>query len=82
MQEKDAIYLKEDSFSEAWMYRHQSWKKNLQRWTGGMQSHLRLTSYLGIGIAESEHYKMVKELDGNQKVRVLWHKLYLAILMY
>lgn len=70
MKEKDAIYLKED-FSDADGERAgelESLFAEMDGWNAESNA-ASLLSNLGIG--EEFHYKFVKELDGNQKVRVL-----------
>ena len=70
MQEKDTLYAKED-FSEEDGHR----AGELEQLFGEMEgwnaesSAAELLSHLGV--AEEHHYKLLKELDGNQKVRVL-----------
>jgi ATPase subunit of ABC transporter with duplicated ATPase domains len=70
MQEKDAIYLKED-FSEADGIRASELEEEFAEMDGWNAESSAANLLSGIGIPESEHYKSLKELDGNQKVRVL-----------
>ncbi len=70
MQEKDALYAKED-FSEEDGIRAGELENTfgeLDGWNAESKA-AELLSHLGI--KEEYHYKLVKELDGNQKVRVL-----------
>ncbi len=70
MQEKDAIYMKED-FSEADGIKASELEEEFAEMDGWNAESSAANLLSGIGIPESEHYKTVKELDGNQKVRVL-----------
>ncbi len=70
MKEKDAIYMKED-FSDADGERAgelESLFAEMDGWNAESDAASLLSN---LGIAESLHGKYVKELDGNQKVRVL-----------
>ncbi|MBS1593674.1 MAG: ATP-binding cassette domain-containing protein [Bacteroidetes bacterium] len=70
MQEKDALYAKED-FNEEDGIRAGELENTfgeLDGWNAEAKA-AELLSHLGI--KEEFHYKLVKELDGNQKVRVL-----------
>lgn len=70
MQEKDALYAKED-FNEEDGIRAGELENTfgeLDGWNAESKA-AELLSHLGI--KEEYHYKLVKELDGNQKVRVL-----------
>lgn len=70
MQEKDALYAKED-FNEEDGIRAGELENTfgeLDGWNAESKA-AELLSHLGI--KEEFHYKLVKELDGNQKVRVL-----------
>ncbi|MBS1684964.1 MAG: ATP-binding cassette domain-containing protein [Bacteroidetes bacterium] len=70
MEEKDALYAKED-FSEDDGVRAgelENTFSELDGWNAESKA-AELLSHLGI--KEDLHYKLVKELDGNQKVRVL-----------
>lgn len=70
MQEKDVLYAKED-FSEADGHRAGELEQQFGEMDGwnAESSAAELLSHLGV--AEEHHYKLLKELDGNQKVRVL-----------
>ena len=70
MQEKDAIYLKED-FSEADGIRASELEEAFAEMDGWNAESNAASLLSGIGIPESDHYKLMKELNGNQKVRVL-----------
>ena len=70
MQEKDAIYLKED-FSEADGIKASELEEEFAEMDGWNAESSAANLLSGIGIAEIDHYKTLKELDGNQKVRVL-----------
>jgi len=68
--EKDAIYLKED-FTDADGERAGE-LENLYAEMDGWNSESNAATLLSnLGIKEGDHYKLLKELDGNQKVRVL-----------
>lgn len=70
MQEKDTLYAKED-FSEEDGHRAGELEQLFGEMDGwnAESSAAELLSHLGV--AEEHHYKLLKELDGNQKVRVL-----------
>jgi ATPase subunit of ABC transporter with duplicated ATPase domains len=70
MQEKDTVYAKED-FSEEDGHRAGELEQLFGEMDGwnAESSAAELLSHLGV--AEEHHYKLLKELDGNQKVRVL-----------
>jgi ATPase subunit of ABC transporter with duplicated ATPase domains len=70
MQEKDALYAKED-FSEEDGVRAGELENTFGEMDGwnAESSAAELLSH--VGVKEELHYKLVKELDGNQKVRVL-----------
>jgi ATPase subunit of ABC transporter with duplicated ATPase domains len=70
MQEKDALYAKAD-FNEEDGIRAGELENQFGEMDGwnAESSAAELLSHLGI--SEELHYKLVKELDGNQKVRVL-----------
>ncbi len=70
MQEKDAIYMKED-FSDADGIKASELEEEFAEMDGWNAESSAANLLSGIGIAESEHFKLLKELDGNQKVRVL-----------
>lgn len=68
--EKDAIYLKED-FSDADGERAGELENlfaEMDGWNAESNAAMLLSN---LGIKEDLHYKLLKELDGNQKVRVL-----------
>lgn len=70
MKEKDAIYAKED-FSDADGERAGELEAKFAEMDGWNAESTAATLLSNLGIDESLHYKLVKELDGNQKVRVL-----------
>ena len=70
MQEKDAIYMKED-FSEADGMRASELEAEFAEMDGWNAESDAATLLSGIGITEDLHYRLMNELDGNQKVRVL-----------
>jgi len=70
MQEKDAIYAKAD-FSEADGLRASDLEAEFAELNGWNAQSDAAALLSGLGIAEEDHYKMVKELNGSQKVRVL-----------
>lgn len=70
MKEKDAIYEKPD-FSEADGIRASELEAEFAEMNGWNAQSDAAALLSGLGIAEEEHYKMVKELNGSQKVRVL-----------
>lgn len=70
MQEKDAIYMKED-FSEADGIKASELEAEFAEMDGWNAEPEAAALLSGIGIKESEHDKLMKELNGNQKVRVL-----------
>ncbi len=70
MQEKDAIYNKPD-FSEADGIRASELEAEFAEMDGWNAEPDAAALLSGIGIRESEHGKLLKELNGNQKVRVL-----------
>jgi ATPase subunit of ABC transporter with duplicated ATPase domains len=70
MQEKNAIYMKPD-FSEEDGIKAAELEEEFGE-MGGWNAEAEAASLLsGIGIAESDHEKLMKELNGHQKVRVL-----------
>ncbi len=70
MQEKDAIYAKPDFSDEDGIKASELEEKFAEM--DGWNAEPNAASLLsGIGIAESEHVKLMKDLNGNQKVRVL-----------
>jgi ATPase subunit of ABC transporter with duplicated ATPase domains len=70
MKEKDAIYLKED-FSDADGERAGELENIFAEMDGWNAESNAATLLSNLGIKEDSHYKLVKELDGTQKVRVL-----------
>jgi ATPase subunit of ABC transporter with duplicated ATPase domains len=70
MKEKDAIYLKED-FSDADGERAGELENLFAEMDGWNAESNAATLLSNLGIKEEFHYKLLKELDGNQKVRVL-----------
>ncbi len=70
MQDKDAIYMKED-FSEEDGIKASELEAEFAEMDGWNAESSAANLLSGIGIPESEHYKLLKEMDGNQKVRVL-----------
>ncbi|MEM7549406.1 MAG: ATP-binding cassette domain-containing protein [Bacteroidota bacterium] len=70
MQEKDAIYAKED-FTEEDGIRSSELEAEFAEMDGWNAESDAAALLSGLGIVESDHYKDLKELSGNQKVRVL-----------
>ena len=70
MKEKDAIYMKED-FSDADGERAGELENLFAEMDGWNAENNAATLLSNLGIKEDLHYKQLKELDGNQKVRVL-----------
>lgn len=70
MKEKDAIYAKED-FTDADGERAGELENLFAEMDGWNAESDAATLLSNLGIAEEFHYKLLKELDGNQKVRVL-----------
>jgi ATPase subunit of ABC transporter with duplicated ATPase domains len=70
MQEKDAIYAKPD-FSEADGIKASELESEFSEMNGWNAESDAASLLSGLGITEEDHYKLVKELNGNQKVRVL-----------
>lgn len=70
MKEKDEIYLKED-FSDADGERAGELESLFAEMDGWNAESNAATLLSNLGIKEELHYKLVKELDGNEKVRVL-----------
>nr|WP_121273464.1 ATP-binding cassette domain-containing protein [Pedobacter schmidteae] len=70
MKEKDAIYLKED-FSDKDGERAGELENRFAEMDGWNMESNAATMLSNLGIKEEYHYKQLKELDGNQKVRVL-----------
>jgi ATPase subunit of ABC transporter with duplicated ATPase domains len=70
MKEKDAIYLKED-FSDADGVRAGDLENLFAEMDGWNAESNAATLLSNLGIKEEFHYKLVKDLDNTQKVRVL-----------
>ena len=70
MKEKDAIYEKPD-FSEQDGIRASELEAEFAEMNGWNATSDAAALLSGLDIEESEHYKLVKELNGSQKVRVL-----------
>ena len=70
MKEKDAIYLKED-FSDADGERAGELENLFAEMDGWNAENNAATLLSNLGIKEEFHYKLLKELDNTQKVRVL-----------
>ncbi len=70
MAEKDAIYLKED-FSESDGLRASELEGDFAEMDGWNAESEAAAMLSGLGISEDLHYLKMKELAGNQKVRVL-----------
>ncbi|MBB4106361.1 MULTISPECIES: ABC-F family ATP-binding cassette domain-containing protein [Pedobacter] len=70
MKEKDAIYMKED-FSEKDGERAGELENLFAEMDGWNMESNAATMLSNLGIAEEDHYKLLKELDNTQKVRVL-----------
>ncbi len=70
MKEKDALYAKED-FSEADGERAGELENIFAEMDGWNAENNAATMLSNLGIKEEFHYNLLKDLDGNQKVRVL-----------
>ncbi|WP_276090223.1 ATP-binding cassette domain-containing protein [Pedobacter sp. JY14-1] len=70
MKEKDAIYMKED-FTDKDGERAGELENKFAEMDGWNMESNAATMLSNLGIKEEHHYKQLKELDGNQKVRVL-----------
>ncbi|MEP2510398.1 MAG: ATP-binding cassette domain-containing protein, partial [Reichenbachiella sp.] len=70
MQEKDALYAKAD-FSEADGIRTSELEERFAEMDGWNAEPDAAALLSGLGIVESDHYRLMKDLNGNQKVRVL-----------
>lgn len=70
MQEKDAIYMKPD-FSDADGIRASELEEQFAEMDGWNAESDAAALLSGLGIEESSHFTKVKDLSGNQKVRVL-----------
>ena len=78
MKEKDALYAKED-FSDADGIRASELEERfaeLEGWNAESDAAALLS---GLGIKEDKHYMLMKDLSGNEKVRVLLAKALLGI---
>lgn len=70
MQEKDAIYAKPD-FNDQDGIRASELEAEFAEMDGWNAESDAATMLSGLGIAEGEHHKLMKDLSGTQKVRVL-----------
>lgn len=70
MKEKDAIYMKED-FSEADGLRAAELEGDFAEMNGWDAESDAATMLSNLGVKEALHYKLVSELNGGEKVRVL-----------
>ncbi len=70
MKEKDALYAKED-FTDKDGERAGELETLFAEMDGWNAENNAATLLSNLGIKEEHHYKLLKELDGNQKVRVL-----------
>jgi len=70
IQEKDAIYAKPD-FSEEDGIQASNLEAEFAEMNGWNAESDAASLLSGLGIVEEDHFKLVKELSGNQKVRVL-----------
>ena len=70
MQEKDALYAKPD-FSEEDGIKASELEGEFAEMNGWNAQSDAASLLSGLGIPEEDHYKLMKELSGNQKVRVL-----------
>lgn len=70
MKEKDALYTKED-FTDADGERAGELENQFAEMDGWNAESNAATMLSNLGIKEELHYSLLKELDGNQKVRVL-----------
>ena len=70
MQEKDVIYAKPD-FSEADGIKASELEAEFAEMDGWNAEPAAATLLSGIGITEADHFKLVKDLTGTQRVRVL-----------
>ncbi|MGF1636144.1 MAG: ABC-F family ATP-binding cassette domain-containing protein [Cyclobacteriaceae bacterium] len=70
MQEKDAIYAKPD-FSEADGHRASELEEKFADMEGWNAESDAANLLSGVGIKEEDHLKLLKELNGSEKVRVL-----------
>lgn len=70
MQEKDALYAKPD-FSEADGIKASELESEFAEMNGWNAQSDAAALLSGLGISEENHFKLMKELSGNEKVRVL-----------
>jgi ATPase subunit of ABC transporter with duplicated ATPase domains len=70
IEEKDALYAKAD-FSEADGVRASELEAEFAEMDGWNAESDAAALLSGLGIVEADHYKLMKELNGHQKVRVL-----------
>ena len=70
MSEKDALYAKED-FSDADGMRASELEETFAEMNGWNAESDAASLLSGLGIEESDHDKLMQDLNGNQKVRVL-----------
>ncbi len=70
MQEKDALYAKPD-FSEADGIKASELESEFAEMNGWNAQADAASLLSGLGISEEDHFKLMKELSGNEKVRVL-----------
>lgn len=70
MQEKDAIYAKPD-FSDEDGVRASELEAEFAEMDGWNAESDAAMLLSGLGIGEAEHYKLLKDLEGSQKVRIL-----------
>jgi ATPase subunit of ABC transporter with duplicated ATPase domains len=70
MQEKDAVYAKPD-FSEADGVRASELEAEFAEMDGWNAQSDAAALLSGLGIVEADHFRLMNELSGNQKVRVL-----------
>ena len=70
MQEKDAIYMKPD-FSEEDGVKASELEEKFAEMDGWNAEPAAASLLSGIGIHEDKHHSLVKDLNGNEKVRVL-----------
>lgn len=79
MQEKDALYAKEDFTDEDGIRASELEERfaELEGWNAESDAAALLS---GLGIKEDKHYTLMRDMSGNEKVRVLLAKALLAIL--
>ncbi|WP_289764659.1 ATP-binding cassette domain-containing protein [uncultured Duncaniella sp.] len=73
MQEKDALYAKEDFYDEDGIRASELEEKfaELEGWNAESDAAALLS---GLGIKEDKHYTLMRDMSGNEKVRVLLAK--------